>query len=186
MAPTHGQDDAQRTMEQRALRNVRDLVDKVEAQDRAQQATDRRGIVSLALFAASAVVLIAVVFLGSLAWRKFNAQEPTPAKAAPASAMEGVIPGTAGAYRDHVVAKLQGAYKADPGRGLRGTAVVRMSIRPDGSVESMEIARTSGQKLLDQTAMDIVREAAPFDSFASRSVTGTKVVQVTHGFTFAE
>lgn len=186
MGPTESdaQDDAQRTMEQRALRNVRGLVDKVEAEDRKREVADRRAIISLALVAASAAILIAAVFFGKAAW--FTLFPPEP-KGMQSHAKVGVTPDTAGAYRDHFVAKVNTVYKkADHDRGLRGTAVVRVAIRPDGSVESMEIARTSGQKLLDQTAMDIVRRAEPFDAFARHGVAGTRAVQVTHAFTFAE
>lgn len=48
--------DAQREMEQRALRNVRGLLDKIEDEDR----LDRRTVVRLAIVAAVVVVLFAV------------------------------------------------------------------------------------------------------------------------------
>jgi hypothetical protein len=52
-------DDAQREMEQRALRNVRGLVDKVEGLDADEKRRERRmlvGLVAVALIAALAIV----------------------------------------------------------------------------------------------------------------------------------
>lgn len=51
-------DDAQRELEQRALRNVRGLVDKVESQDMADKRSERRMIVR---FAIGVVVVVAVI-----------------------------------------------------------------------------------------------------------------------------
>ena len=51
-------DDAQRDLEQRALRNVRGLVDKVESQELADKRSERRMI---ARFAIGIVVVVAAV-----------------------------------------------------------------------------------------------------------------------------
>ncbi|HUP98612.1 MAG TPA: hypothetical protein VM073_11750 [Usitatibacter sp.] len=64
-------EDAQREMEQRALRNVRALVDKYEDQD-AQQARSVRRIV----FWTVAIVL-GIVALSYLSWRLTARQVPT-------------------------------------------------------------------------------------------------------------
>jgi hypothetical protein len=53
-------DDAQRQMEQRALRNVRGLVDKVESQDHADTRAERRMIRNLVIGA----VIVVVAFVG--------------------------------------------------------------------------------------------------------------------------
>jgi len=56
--------DAQREMEQRALRNVRGLVDKVEAMEKVDNASQRRlliTIVVVAVAALGAMVLIGVM-----------------------------------------------------------------------------------------------------------------------------
>ena len=47
-------------------------------------------------------------------------------------------------------------------RGQEGTAVVRFSIGADGTLSGLEVARSSGARLLDEAAMDMVRRAAPF------------------------
>ena len=46
-----------------------------------------------------------------------------------------------------------------------GSLRMLVSIRPDGSVQEIRILQGSGQQVLDQAAVDIVRLAAPFDEF---------------------
>jgi len=58
-------DDAQREMEQRALRNVRGLVDKVEELDADEKRRERRMLLGLVV----AAVVVAVGFAGWLAMR---------------------------------------------------------------------------------------------------------------------
>lgn len=43
-----------------------------------------------------------------------------------------------------------------------GTVTLKFVVRNDGSADSIEVLKSSGHRLLDQTAMDTVREAAPF------------------------
>jgi TonB family protein len=45
---------------------------------------------------------------------------------------------------------------------LRGSLVLSVSIRRDGSVDSIEVNRSSGFKVLDQAAICMVERAAPF------------------------
>jgi hypothetical protein len=54
--------DTQRELEQRALRNVRGLVDKVESQDLADKRSERRLLKGLAIGAVLLCVLFAVLF----------------------------------------------------------------------------------------------------------------------------
>ena len=74
-------DEAQRTLERRALKNVRGLVDKIERDDTADRRTQRRivgGIFALALVVAFA--------LGITAYRATSGQAPVvidPAKLPP-------------------------------------------------------------------------------------------------------
>jgi hypothetical protein len=64
--------DAQREMEQRALRNVRGLVDKVETLDDVQKSSERRMLKRLAI---GAVVVIAA-FAGYLAYVSSQSAKP--------------------------------------------------------------------------------------------------------------
>ena len=64
-APTN---DAQREMEQRALRNVRGLVDKVEGQDLADRKAERRMLKGLAV----GLVVLLAAFAGLFAYMSAN------------------------------------------------------------------------------------------------------------------
>lgn len=46
--------------------------------------------------------------------------------------------------------------------GLQGAALLRFTIAPDGSVDGVGLARSSGFALLDNAALDTVRRAAPY------------------------
>src|SRR6185437_10821226 len=48
---------------------------------------------------------------------------------------------------------------------IYGSLQLTVAIRADGEIESVEINRPSGHKVLDQAALRIVRLAAPFDRF---------------------
>jgi TonB family protein len=47
-------------------------------------------------------------------------------------------------------------------QGMQGIVEVRFQIGPDGSVEAVEIVRSSGHALLDQVSTDTVRRAGPY------------------------
>lgn len=48
---------------------------------------------------------------------------------------------------------------------LFGNLRMLVGLRPDGSVDEIRILQTSGHRILDEAAVDIVRLAAPFDPF---------------------
>jgi hypothetical protein len=60
--------EAQREMEQRALRNVRGLVDKIEGQDKLEGRKERK--VLLAILAGAVIVAVAIAIAISLGARK--------------------------------------------------------------------------------------------------------------------
>ena len=45
--------------------------------------------------------------------------------------------------------------------GIEGTAVVRFKLKPQGQVEAVEIAESSGSEILDHASLQTVRDAAP-------------------------
>ncbi len=50
-------------------------------------------------------------------------------------------------------------------RSLSGNPVLEVAIRADGSLQQVEVRRSSGHRELDAAAVDIVRLASPFDPF---------------------
>ena len=70
-------------------------------------------------------------------------------------------------------------------RKLYGSLQLTVGLKADGEVESVEINRSSGQKVLDQAAIRIVRLAAPFDRFPDSIRKDTDILYVTRTWTFA-
>jgi protein TonB len=59
-----------------------------------------------------------------------------------------------------------------------------VGIKPDGEVESVEINRSSGKKVLDNAAIRIVRLAAPFDRFPDAIRRDTDILYITRTWSF--
>lgn len=49
--------------------------------------------------------------------------------------------------------------------GIYGTLRLMVSLKPDGTVNDIRILRSSGERVLDEAAVNIVRLAAPFEPF---------------------
>lgn len=58
-------------------------------------------------------------------------------------------------------------YLPDPAllEGMSGSPTLEVIINASGQLEKVIVRRTSGSRLLDQAALDILRRAAPFDPF---------------------
>ena len=69
-------------------------------------------------------------------------------------------------------------------RKLYGSLQLTVAIKADGEVESVEVSRSSGHKVLDQAAIRIVRLAAPFDRFPSNIRADTDILHITRTWTF--
>jgi protein TonB len=72
------------------------------------------------------------------------------------------------ARRQHIFGKLQ----------------LSVSIRADGSVESIDVSRSSGKPLLDAAAMRIVKLAAPFSPLPPSITKDTDVLTITRTWSF--
>jgi protein TonB len=62
------------------------------------------------------------------------------------------------------------------GLPLEGTAVYLVQIRADGALMNFELERSSGAAVLDQTALKMIKEAAPFPPLPQREFPGPSVV----------
>jgi protein TonB len=72
------------------------------------------------------------------------------------------------ASRQHIYGKLQ----------------LSVSIRADGSVESIEVSKSSGQRILDAAAMRIVKLAAPYAKLPPDITRDTDILTITRTWTF--
>lgn len=68
--------------------------------------------------------------------------------------------------------------------GVHGDLVLTTFILPDGSVSRIEISRSSGHQTLDDTAVRIVRAAAPFDPLPDEIRRDTATLAIVRTFTF--
>jgi protein TonB len=67
---------------------------------------------------------------------------------------------------------------------IYGTLVVTVSIKSDGSIERVDINRSSGQRILDAAALRIVQLAAPFAPFPADIAKDTDVISITRTWMF--
>jgi protein TonB len=67
---------------------------------------------------------------------------------------------------------------------IYGKLTLTVSIRSDGSVENIEINRSSGQRILDAAAMRIVKLAAPYPVFPPDLRKETDILSITRTWAF--
>ena len=67
---------------------------------------------------------------------------------------------------------------------LYGSLLLSVVIRADGSLERVEVQRSSGQKVLDDAAVRIVHMAAPFAAFPPDIRSDTDIIEITRTWTF--
>ncbi len=69
---------------------------------------------------------------------------------------------------------------------IYGKLQLSVSIRADGSVESIEVSRSSGQRILDAAAMRIVKLAAPYSPLPADIRRDTDILTITRTWTFTQ
>lgn len=67
---------------------------------------------------------------------------------------------------------------------IYGKLQLSVSIRADGSLESVEVSRTSGQRILDAAAMRIVKLAAPYAPLPPDITRDTDILTIVRTWTF--
>lgn len=76
-------------------------------------------------------------------------------------------------------------YPAEARGKIYGSLQLSVSIKPDGSVDSIEISRSSGFSVLDRAAERIVRLAGPYAAFPSDIRRDTDILVITRTWRFA-
>ena len=69
---------------------------------------------------------------------------------------------------------------------LYGSLLITVAVRIDGSLENIEIVRSSGSKILDAAAIHIVELAAPFATFPLELRKDTDVLHITRTWSFTK
>lgn len=67
---------------------------------------------------------------------------------------------------------------------IYGSMLLSVSIKSDGSVEKIEIRRSSGYKILDQAAMRIVQMGAPYAAFPVDIAKDTDIIDISRTWRF--
>ncbi len=69
---------------------------------------------------------------------------------------------------------------------LYGSLLITVAVRTDGSLENIDIVRSSGSKILDAAAIHIVELAAPFANFPLELQNEADVLHITRTWTFTK
>lgn len=77
-------------------------------------------------------------------------------------------------------------YPAEARGKMYGNLRLTVTIRPDGTVESVELDRSSGLKILDAAAFKIVRMATPFAAFPADIRRDTDLLVITRTWFFGQ
>lgn len=67
---------------------------------------------------------------------------------------------------------------------LYGSLLLTVAIRADGSLEKVVIERSSGEKVLDEAAVEIVKLSAPFATFPPDIRADTDILEITRTWSF--
>lgn len=71
-------------------------------------------------------------------------------------------------------------------KGFSGTLTMDVGIRPDGSIYSMRVTRSSGNQALDDAAKRIVRMSAPFPTLPAELLEEVDVLVITRVWKFSD
>jgi protein TonB len=69
-------------------------------------------------------------------------------------------------------------------RELTGDLIMDVALKPDGSIDSVTIKRSSGHAVLDDAAKRIVRLASPFAPFPDDIRAETDILHITRTWQF--
>ena len=69
---------------------------------------------------------------------------------------------------------------------LYGSLLITVSIRSDGTLENVEINRSSGHRVLDAAAVRVVEMSAPYAAFPPDIRRDTDILHITRTWTFTK
>lgn len=187
----------------RAVKTLLKIQSQFEEWEQRDRSKRRRNLmmISGSLLAAAAVIALAIALSGRsepdkpapAAPAQTGATVPAPAQAKKATATRYVTALTPeprfAQYAENWRRKIEAAGSADfPDEvrrsNLYGNLVLTTFIRHDGSVERIEVSRSSGHRVLDEAAIRIVRMAAPFEPFTDAIRRDTATLAIVRTFYF--
>ena len=187
-------EDAQRHLEQRALRNVRALIDKLQAGN----GSGAQGVLAVGIVVTCVLAMLGLAML-------VNPRQPPPVpmvvEAPPIVAppdsrpnpRRGSVQAARGTrfepYLNAYTEKVERAYRLNYPSGVKGVSgslVLSTAIKSDGAIDRIEILRGSGHPALDSAAERVVRLAAPFPQFPADIAEDTDLLLITRTFRFTK
>jgi TonB family protein len=70
-------------------------------------------------------------------------------------------------------------------RGIHGSLRLTIGVRPDGTLEKIDVEKSSGQPALDAAAIRLIKAASPFEEFPEDVRKDADLLYITRTFTFA-
>jgi len=67
---------------------------------------------------------------------------------------------------------------------LSGSLRMLVALRPSGSLQEILILQSSGQRILDEASLNIVRLAAPFDPFPPEMLRDVAILEIIRTWRF--
>jgi TonB family protein len=190
------QSHIQRTVARSALKKIRGIVDEYEEEERIARRFTPIGI-ALVVIAIVAVVLTVYVFRFAPGERTFSLPK-SPASAAAAGAPR-PIRLDVGAGEDPVAARYGEEFRTRiedyaafyyPGvireKRLYGVTTLATYIRSDGTVDRIEVRKSSGLPDLDDAAQKLVMRASPFPPFTDELKKRGDTIVFTREFSFVQ
>jgi len=77
-------------------------------------------------------------------------------------------------------------YPAEARGKIYGSLRLTVTLRPDGTIDTVELDRSSGLKILDEAAFRILQMAAPFAAFPADIIKDTDLLVITRTWFFAQ
>ena len=77
-------------------------------------------------------------------------------------------------------------YPAEARGKIYGSLRLTVTLRPDGTIDNVELDRSSGLKILDEAAFRILQMAAPFAAFPAEISKDTDLLVITRTWFFAQ
>jgi TonB family protein len=142
--------------------------------------TDERRQLPYGLRALLALILLAAIAaLGFVAWPILKEQQSEPAVPLVDNRPAYVI-----RAREKIQKHTEATLARLPKPAGAGSLVVQVEIGPDGALLAARVTESSGKPSLDELALRIVHESAPFEPFPPDARKTTRVMEINSEFVF--
>ena len=122
--------------------------------------------------------LAALAALGTTAWLAFlDTRSEVVTVTDPRVAYVNIV-------REKIQEATDAAYSKELQRGQGSSLELRIELNPDGKLVSTAVARSSGDADLDELALRVVRDSAPFEPFPAAVRRTTNIMEISSSFFF--